>query len=121
MAQNELFLIEGEIDFVDVPSPIFDATIYVRLLDMSWADAPSKVIAEEVIPNISIKAIRPSSIPFSMRIPELDKSLMYTLSAYINVNGKEEITDGDYITMESFPVTSIDLPVHMHLKVCQVK
>lgn len=121
MIQNEPFLIEGEIELVDFSSPIFDATVYVRLLDVSLADMSSVVIAEEIIPHISMEALSPISIPFSMQSPELDKSLTYTLSAHVNVNGKNGINSGDYITTESYPLTSAGLPAHITLNLYQVK
>lgn len=121
MALNAPIVIEGKIHLVDVTSSIPHATVYVRLLDVSLADAPSKVIAEEVIHNVSIEVESLRSLPFSVRTSKLDKRAMYTLTAHVDASGKGAITPGDYITMESFPVAPTDSPAHMHVRVRQVK
>ncbi len=114
-------MIEGRVHFVDVSSSIPHATVYVRLEDVSLADAPSKVIAEELIPNISIEAEGQPSVPFSIRTPGLDERTVYTLTVHVDVGGSGEITLGDYITMESYPVSPTESFSHMQVQVRQVK
>lgn len=113
MAPNALFVVEGEIHLVDVSSTIVNATVYVQLLDVSLADAPSKVVAEEVIHDVSFDLDSPSAIPFSVRAPGLDRRGMYTVMVHVDVSGSGDITRGDYITMESFPVSPAVSPVYI--------
>ena len=121
MVLNTPVVIEGEIHLVDMTSTIPNATVYVQLLDVSLADAPSKVIVEEVIDNVTIEVKSPGSVPFSVQTSELEEFAMYTLAVHVDVSGKGGITAGDYITMESFPVKPMDPPEHIHVYVHQVK
>ena len=121
MTPKAPIVIEGEIHFVDVTSSVPHATVYVRLEDVSLADAPSKVIAEELIPNISIEAEGQPSVPFSIRTPGLDERAVYTLTVHVDVGGSGEITLGDYITMESYPVSPTVSPTYINVRVRPVK
>ena len=121
MTLSDPIVLEGEIHFVDVTSSIPLATVYVRLVDVSLADAPSKVIAEEVIHNVSIEVGSPRSVSFSIRTSELDDRAVYALTVHVDASGKGAITPGDYITMESFPVSPINSPTHMNVRVRPVR
>ena len=121
MTLNAPILVEGEIHFVDVTSSIPDAPVYVRLLDVSLADAPSKVIAEEVIHNITIEVKSPRSVAFSIPTPGLDENAMYVLTVHVDVGRSGAISSGDYITMESFPVSPNDAPAYMNVRVGLVR
>ena len=107
MTPKASIVIEGEIHFVDVTSPVYEATAYLRVLGVSLADAPSEVIAEEVIPDVSIDVVDRRSVPFSIRASGLDERATYTLAVHVDVGGSGSIETGDYITMESFPVSPI--------------
>ena len=117
MTQDASIVLEGQVHFVGVSSSIPHATMYVQLVDVTLADAPSTVIAEEVIHNVSIDVESPLAVPFSIRAPSLDERAMYTLMVHVDVSGSGHIMLGDYITMESFPVSLIDSPVFINVQV----
>ena len=121
MAPNESIVIEGEVHFVDVSSSTPHATVYVQLVDVTLADAPSEVITEEVIYDVSIDVGNPLDVPFSIRAPSLDERATYTLMVHVDVSGSGDITLGDYITMESYPVSPSESLGHMQVQVRQVK
>ena len=121
MTSNDSIVVEGEIHFADVTSPIRNATVYVRLVDMSLADAPSNVIAEEVIDNVSMEDQSQRAVPFSIRTSNLDERALYTLMVHVDVSGSGSVDLGDYVTMGTFPVSPTDPPGYMKVRVRPVK
>jgi len=106
MTEGDGLLIEGEVNLEEVATPISGANVSVRLEDVSLADASSKVVAEVIIDDVSIDAGRYRQIPFALRIPRLEERARYTLAAHVDTNRTHTVTDGDYITMESVPVST---------------
>lgn len=102
-SKSETRVIEGDILFEDLQSPFSGATVHVRLEDVSLADAPSKVLSEVVLHDVSVN-VKSFSVPFSIRIPALDERSMYSLMVHVDVSGSGTVTKGDYLTMENYPV-----------------
>jgi uncharacterized lipoprotein YbaY len=97
-------VIEGEIIIEQLISSFSDATVYVRLNDVSYADASSRTVAEVIIKNISLNMDNLRPLHFSMNIPALEERLEYSLAVLVDIDGDREISRGDYITKECFPV-----------------
>jgi uncharacterized lipoprotein YbaY len=93
-------LVSGEILFDQKARAFSGATIYVRLQDVSRADAPSKTIAEQVIRDVSSSK---AALKFSIRGKIENEQASYIVSVHVDVDGDKEISVGDYITMESYP------------------
>jgi hypothetical protein len=107
MALNTPLVVEGIIHLVGVSSSTPNATVYVQIVGVSLADAPSIVVAEKVIPDFQIDIDGPAEIRFSISTSNLNRRANYALIAHIDVNGSGEITQGDYLTMENFPVSPV--------------
>ena len=112
--------IEGEIVFAEATSSFSKATLYVRLEDVSLADAPSRVVAQEVVPNVSLEMSNPRPVPFSIQVPGLDRRTTYNLAVHVDVDNDGSVTSGDYITMESVPVPTSPLPARVNIRVRRV-
>jgi putative lipoprotein len=97
--------IAGELRFPQSPPDLRDATVRVRLLDVSRADASSETVAEHTIKGpLPTPGDDGASVRFDFETPELDASRSYSLAAHVDVSGSGEIEPGDYLTMESVPV-----------------
>ena len=107
MALNTPLVVEGIIYIVGVSSSTPNATVYVQIVEVSLADAPSNVVAEEVIPDFQIDMDNLAEIRFSILTSNLNRRANYDLIALVDINGSGEITKGDYLTMESFPVSPV--------------
>ncbi|KKH45236.1 hypothetical protein EO93_11250 [Methanosarcina sp. 1.H.A.2.2] len=90
--------IQGNILFESQKAPVEDATVYIRLDDVSLADAPSTVIAETSIEGVSVGREGNNSIPFTMGFPELAGNRSYSLRVHVDVDGDGKVSKGDYIT-----------------------
>ena len=97
-------MIEGDVTFETVVSPISSATLFVRIQDVSRADAPSIVVAEVALRDISLQPGRNRRLPFRLDAPALDPRGRYNLMAHLDVDNSGAISAGDYLTMESVPV-----------------
>lgn len=107
MALNTPLVVEGIIHLVGVSSSTPNATVYVQIVEASLADAPSNVVAEEVILDFQIDMDNLAEIRFSILTSNLNRRANYDLIAHVDINGSGEITKGDYLTMESFPVSPV--------------
>ncbi len=113
-------LVSGEIQF-DQPSHLpSDAKAYVHLSDVSAADAPSRMIAEQVLTDISQKANSGQSIPFVLYGTPPDERGSYAISVLVDLDGDGKISTGDFISMQSYPVLTFGYPNRVSVQVKKV-
>jgi uncharacterized lipoprotein YbaY len=96
--------LRGEIHFPEVASSVAGATLRVRLLDVSRADASAETIAANVVEDVSVVAAD-QRIAFVLDIGDLDPRHTYTLEAHLDIDGSGVVERGDYRTMEHFDVS----------------
>ena len=113
-------LVSGEIIFDQQAHLPPSTKAYVRLLDVSAADAPSRTVAEEVLTDISQKANSGQSIPFSLNGILQNKGGSYIISVLVDVNGDGKISAGDFINKQSYPVLTFGYPSKVSVLVKQV-
>ncbi|WP_255336801.1 YbaY family lipoprotein [Methanosarcina sp. KYL-1] len=90
--------IQGNILFESLETPVESATVYIRLNDVSLADAPSTVIAETSIEGVSVGLEGEGSIPYTLGFPELVDNRSYSLYVHVDVDGDGSVSKGDYVT-----------------------
>jgi hypothetical protein len=114
--------LDGVVRFRD-PSPnLGDATVHVRLLDTSRADASSETVAEQTIQGLSLRGNDAGDgVRFAFDAPELSPGRSYSLAAHVDMSGSGEIEVGDHITMESVPVEARSAGAHLEIPVRQVR
>lgn len=84
-------------------------TLYVRIEDVSRADAPAELIAETAIP-IERPLAAGEELPFTLEIPALDAAAHYSLRAHLDTTGTRRIDPGDRISTQSSPVATFGHP-----------
>jgi putative lipoprotein len=99
--------VEGSVRLEPAPATLGGATVHVRVVDASFADAPSQLIVER---NLDLDG---PVIPYKLDFSREDPSDQYELQVHVDVNGDGEIAPGDYITMQSYPV----IPGERHVDV----
>jgi uncharacterized lipoprotein YbaY len=110
-------LINGDIRFAERPSLPDGTKIYVRLLDTSMADAPAKVIAEQVLTDISEKANSGEPVAFTIDGKIENQQSSYSISVLVDVDGDGKRSKGDFINMQSYPVLTFGNPSQVSILV----
>jgi uncharacterized lipoprotein YbaY len=96
-------IVTGVIECTDVVEPVSDATLHIRLQDVSGADASAEVLADQVIRGISLSPPG-ESVAFAFEVPALEPRGIYAIEAHLDVTGSGEVAVGDFLTMEHFGV-----------------
>lgn len=115
------FLLEGEITFEEAGASLEGATAYIRLEDASQADAASRIIAEQVVQDISHETGSKDKLRISLHGQIPNEKASYIVSVHIDVDGDGQISQGDYINMESYPVLTFGHSNQVSVCVRQVK
>jgi uncharacterized lipoprotein YbaY len=100
------------------PSQLRNATVYVRLEDVSRADAPSRIVAEQVLSGVSFAEGTP--LRFELRGVLPGGSLSCRLRVHVDVDGDGQVSLGDYVSTESYPVTPSTAQADMQVRVHKV-
>lgn len=113
-------LVTGEIIFADDALPFKNATVTVRLEDTALMDMPSQVLVEEVLENVSYDGA--GSIIFTLdgELPTSKQGMSYNVSAHVSLDASDDITKGDYITKQSYPVLRKQYPDQVTITVEKV-
>jgi uncharacterized lipoprotein YbaY len=110
-------VVKGEIKFAGKPDVPASAKIYVRLLNTSLADAPSNIVAEQVIDHLR----NDEKIAFRLEPDSINERDSYTVSVLVDVDGDGKISKGDYISMQSYPVLTFGSPTEVTIEVKRVE
>ena len=94
--------IEGSVEF-HAGSALMGAKAYIRVRDVSLADAAAPIVAEQVVTGITAASGGTVSVPFRLAFPPAPGA-DYNLEAHISASGAQDIKAGDYLTVQSFPV-----------------
>jgi hypothetical protein len=115
------FFVEGNITFDKSGASFSGATAYIRLEDTSQVDTASGIIAEKVIHNVSHEKGGNDKLPISLQGQISNERANYIISVHIDVDGDGQISYGDYINMESYPILTFGHPNKVSVCVQQVK
>jgi uncharacterized lipoprotein YbaY len=95
--------VNGTIEFQDVRESVDNVTVYVRVQDVTYADARATTVAERVLPGVYISP-GASAVAFTVDgIPE-GPGARYILRIHADVDGDGTVSRGDYISTQSYPV-----------------
>jgi uncharacterized lipoprotein YbaY len=97
------------------------AVAHVHLLDTSLADAPSTIVAEQVIEDVAAKIATGGRIKFALYGEIEDPRASYTVSVHIDVDMDGRVSVGDYVTVQSYPVVTFGYPTHVEAKTVMIK
>lgn len=92
----------GTIEFQGVTEPVSNATVHVRLQETSRADAKATTVAEQVINDVNIVPDGPP-LPFTLPMPPNENG-RYVVRVHADVAGDGNVSQGDYVSTQSYPV-----------------
>ena len=95
-----------------VPAP---CSLHVKVEDVSRADAPSRVVAEAVLP-LDRPLRRAAAVPFSLTIPEVAEGVRYSVRAHVDISGSARDPRGRPDPTQAYPVITQDIRTTLSLK-----
>jgi uncharacterized lipoprotein YbaY len=101
---NSKLLVQGEILIEETAQSFVSATAYVRLEDVSCIDDSSRIIGQQIIQNVSHTVGTPERLEIRLYGQISDEKASYAVSVHIDVDNDGQVSRGDYISMESYPV-----------------
>lgn len=101
--------------------PFSGATAHVRLEDVSNADAASRVVAEQTLRNVSHTKGDETKLKFALYGKLPNERASYSVSAHVDLDNDGEVSVGDYISMESYPVLTYGYPSYVEVRVHRVE
>ncbi len=121
MSSDAPTLIIGEILFCAKLNSFSGATVNVYLEDVSFLDAPAKIVAKQVISHVAHEMGTENRVKFALIGEIADIRARYSLRVHTALSGNEQIQRGDYISMESYPVLTFGHPHQVTIRVQEVK
>jgi len=81
------------------------ATVVVRVLDTSRADAPAVTVSTLTLRDVALdNLMEQDGIDFSLKILRVNPRTRYTVSVLVDLDGDGQSSPGDYRSMQSYPV-----------------
>ncbi|WP_458209769.1 YbaY family lipoprotein [Haladaptatus sp. NG-SE-30] len=114
-------LVSGKIIFEPVTPHLAGATIHIRLEDVSIADKASETISEQTLSDVTDDMIEQDGIPFELYGQLPDDKARYIVSVHVDSNDNGEVSQGDFITTESYPVLTFGNPDSLTVRVQRIE
>ena len=118
---NTAPLVKGKITFEEAAPPFTGATMYVRLENITAADIASEAVADYVKRDVAFDPKTSSELPFAITCNPPDPRASYAVKVHIDVDRDGEVSQGDFISMQSYPVITFGHPREVSILVRQVK
>jgi uncharacterized lipoprotein YbaY len=87
----------------------------IEVLDISLADAPSRVVARHVLWDVEVAPKR--TLAFAIETPESDPGAQLTLRAHIHPSHEQRIMAGDMLSTAACPVPPEGTPEPINVPV----
>ena len=97
-----------------------EASLVVRLENISRADVPSETVGEDRKSGGEVMGA--TEIPFRIEVPvdQLDDRNVYSVSAHVDLTGSGEVELGDFVSTQSYPVITRGRPTNVRVSVRRV-
>lgn len=92
-------LLRGRVVLPAGAEPFAGAVVTVAVEDVTYADAPARVLARRVMEGVSWEG-EAAGIAFELRVPKLEERSRYALRVHVDVDGDGKVSLGDYLNME---------------------
>jgi uncharacterized lipoprotein YbaY len=115
------YVVKGIIVLDEHIKPFSGATVHILLEDVSFQDAPSKLITEQTIKNVSHDNIDQQKIEFVIYGNIVDTQADYSIRVHGDVDKDGRISKGDFVTVQSYPVLTHGPPDNLLVTVKEVE
>jgi putative lipoprotein len=107
--------IKGEIVLPPNAPSVKAGRIIVEIRDVSLADAPSTVVAERQLDNVSLKP--GGRIKFRIPVPEVNADRTLSVRVHVSLDGSGVTKSGDLLSTAYHPVPSTGKPAPLEVPV----
>ena len=114
-------LVKGTVTFEEDAPPFTGATMYVHLEDTTVVDIASEVVADYVERDVAFVPKTSKALLFAIDGKAPDPRASYTVRVHIDLDGDGEVSLGDFISTQSYPVITFGHPKEISILVRQVK
>ena len=114
-------LVKGEIVIGQEIGSFSRAQANIYLEDISLADAPAQIVAQQTISDISHQAGTEKRVPFNLPGYTPKERASYSVRVHISRHDSQEVRVGDCITMQSYPVLTRNNPNQATIFVREVR
>lgn len=99
-------LLTGRIVFPAGDRPEEASRVVARVEEVSRADAPAVIVAEQVQEHVALPRDERGSLPFAIELHStaIDPRLRYSVRVHVDVSGTASVTSDDFISTASYPV-----------------
>jgi hypothetical protein len=97
------------------------AQMRIMVEDVSRQNAASISIAEQIIDGVSYDPSSGAPLPFELDGVVPDNRANYAVRVHVDVDGDGDVSRGDFITMESYPVLTHGHPERVTVRVREVQ
>ena len=96
--------VHGEVTLPAGAEPVEAAEVVIQVEDVSRADAPSVVVAEQRLRRVRLQPGK--SLPFVVEIPpgRIDPRSHYSIRVHFDVSGSGNVEPGDFVSTRSYPI-----------------
>jgi len=114
-------VVRGQIVFEDDAAAFSQATLYVTLEDVTYADSKAVIVGRLVKENISYDPAAPRPLTFDVSVEVPDRNALYNIRAHCDLDGDGQISHGDYVSTQSYPVITRGHPSEVSVRVRRIK
>ena len=112
--------VQCELVFEDEAACFSGATVTVRLEDVSRADAPARLVAEEMLLGVSHQPGSRAGPIVELRAPTVDDRASYAVRAHVDVDQDGQVSLGDYVSVENYPVLTFGYPDRVTVRLREI-
>ncbi len=98
-----------------------DARLYVRLEDISYADAPAQIVAERSLRPVQLPAT--GVLEVTLRVPpeRIVAEGRYSVRVHLDIDADETVSVGDWISVQTHPVLTGGHPASVRVTPTRVQ
>lgn len=97
--------------------PFFaDATLRVRVLDVGRQGAGAGITGESILTNLQYQPGSASELNVPVDCADINPGAHYAASAHLDLKADGQVSSGDWITTESYPVITHGYPLQSELR-----
>jgi putative lipoprotein len=104
VSDSSTIQVHGQIVLPEDTVPAEAAAVVVQVEDVSRADAPSVVIAEQR--QVGVRLEPGGVLPFAVEVPthQVDSRASYSVRVHVDMSGSDGVEVGDLVSTRSYPV-----------------